>query len=134
MRISKFLSSWILSSNQRELVNFMKQYTLTTRVPKQGPLQGSMVIDTPGNETKRTPFEDLLEYKPSTNKVDGLLHKAILDEIEILDDESRQSVDADDELDYTVDDDKSMQRYFEQYYQQTQNVNAFLSVFKQEIE
>jgi hypothetical protein len=89
LRISKFLASFLLTSNQRELVKFMKQYTLSTRVPKLHRA-GSIVIDTPnGEEVKRTPFEDLLDYKPLTNKVDKLLHRGILGEAAILDDESR---------------------------------------------
>lgn len=34
LRISKFLSSFLLTHNQRELVKFMKQYTLVARLPK----------------------------------------------------------------------------------------------------
>jgi hypothetical protein len=76
----------MLTRNQRELVKFMKQYTLITRPPKKG--FKSIVVDdvhTPyGDENiKKSPFEDLLDYRPDSNKIDRLLHKAILDDYEL---------------------------------------------------
>lgn len=33
LRITKFMSSFLLNRNQRELVKFMHQYTLISRIP-----------------------------------------------------------------------------------------------------
>jgi hypothetical protein len=35
LRISKFMSQVVLTRSQRELVKFLKQYTLLTRVPRK---------------------------------------------------------------------------------------------------
>jgi hypothetical protein len=34
---------------------------------------------------KKSPFEDLLEYNPDTNKIDSLLHQNILEPEELKD-------------------------------------------------
>jgi hypothetical protein len=69
----------------------MKQYTLITRLPK-GVTQSvnfnssesvSAVDDMMG--VKKSPFEDLLEYNPDTNKIDSLLHQNILEPEELKD-------------------------------------------------
>ena len=81
----------MLTHNQRELVKFMKQYTLISRLPK-GVTQSvnvnssesvSAVDDMIG--VKKSPFEDLLEYNPDTNKIDSLLHQNILEPEELKD-------------------------------------------------
>lgn len=94
LRISKFMSSFILTQNQRELVKFMKQYTLITRLPRPSQRAKSVADDesTTPDDTKRTPFENLLEYKPDSNNIDALLHKGILDERELLDDTFTMSI------------------------------------------
>lgn len=84
LRISKFLSSIHLTSNQRELVKFMKQYTLVTRLPPRMHRKYSNDFDnfaqTPGSEPdKKSPFEDLLEFAPENNNVDYMLCQEILD-------------------------------------------------------
>ena len=69
----------------------MKQYTLITHLPK-GVTQSvnvnssesvSAVDDMMG--VKKSPFEDLLEYNPDTNKIDSLLHQNILEPEELKD-------------------------------------------------
>ena len=65
----------------------MKQYTLITRIPKSRT-KSAFVDDshTPyGDDIPKSPFEELLEYKPETNNIDNQLHIAILDENELAD-------------------------------------------------
>ena len=83
LRISKFMSTFILNNNQRELVKFMKQYTLLTRLPRGRARTMTMtnvnaIESASENEfteiRKASPYEDLLEYRPEVNKIDKLLH------------------------------------------------------------
>lgn len=86
IRISKFMSTFNLNHNQRELVKFMKQYTLITRMPRNNRVRSQSVwSEGPGTALedqgieRRSPFEDLLEYNPDSNNIDSLLHNRILD-------------------------------------------------------
>lgn len=88
LRISKFMSTFILNNNQRELVKFMKQYTLLTRLPRGRTRTltttnlNAIEDNSEGEFTeirKASPYEDLLEYNPKVNKIDKLLHEGILD-------------------------------------------------------
>lgn len=69
LRISQFLGQVLLTKNQRELVKFMRQYTLHTKVPK------SIRLD-----VAKDPFENLHEFQPKSDKIDKLLNTAILDD------------------------------------------------------
>ena len=71
-------------------------------------------------------MEQLLEYKPETNRVDQELYTAILDENELKDVTiTRMSMatgtgenDSDDEL---------VEQYFEEYFHREKNVNDYLN-------
>lgn len=65
LRISKFMGTFILSNNQRELVKFMKQYTLLTRLPRKKTVEKSNRLNSMDDfeyeeDHKATPYEDLL--------------------------------------------------------------------------
>lgn len=75
LRISKFLCQVSLTQNQRELVKFQKPYTLYSRLPNKTATEAQQE-----EASKKTPFEDLLEFKPRTNTTDNELFKGILGE------------------------------------------------------
>ena len=87
LRISKFMSSFLLTQNQIELVKFLKSYTLVTKLPKSRTKTLQNVESNSENESneKRTHLDDLRDYHPQTDKIDALLHKQILDEDELND-------------------------------------------------
>lgn len=143
MRISKFLSSFLLTQNQRELVKFMKQYTLITRLPKSssGYLYKATTKDSVSLEDgkligqKRSPFEDLLEYSPDKNNIDSLLHKNILDPDELSDITiSHSQISASKVNQEDSEEEEMVEKYFEEYFHPTQNVSTFLQGFKADLE
>ena len=71
----------------------MKQYTLITRLPKSRTKSVDVESNTPyGEDRQRTALENLLEYKPDSNNIDSLLHKAILDDDELNSDRFTMSL------------------------------------------
>jgi hypothetical protein len=86
--------------------------------------------------SKRSPFEDLLEYNPDTNNIDSLLHKNILDHEELQDitishsQISNHKVTANDDSE----EEELVEKYFDEYFHPTQNVSTFLQGFKADLE
>ena len=82
LRISRFMSSVILSANQRELVKFMKPYVLYTKSMKRH--SRSIRLESDNNlfsiADRLHPAEEaLLDFKPDENEIDGKLYEGIVE-------------------------------------------------------
>ena len=68
IRISKFLSSLHLTQGQRELVKFLRNYTLMSKVPKrdkQVPAHLKTSIASEAGDKRDTgAFDEILQVKP----------------------------------------------------------------------
>lgn len=105
----------------------MKQYTLITRLPKSSSqwqrVTDSLSIDddTPMPGSKRSPFEDLLEYNPDTNNIDSLLHKNILEHEELQDITISHSQISNNKVTANEDSEEEelVEKYFDEYFHPT---------------
>lgn len=121
----------------------MKQYTLITRLPSNVRRTTSAVLKdveaesaTPGEETKLTAFEGLLDYKPDSNNIDQLLHKGILDENELNSDRYTMSILSPNNKSAIVDNDSEadelLEQYFDEQFHANKDVNQFIEELKEE--
>ena len=91
---------------------------------------------TPGEETKLTAFEGLLDYKPDSNNIDQLLHKGILDENELNSDRYTMSILSPNNQSAIVDNDSEadelLEQYFDEQFHANKDVNQFIEELKEE--
>ena len=72
LRISRFMSSIMLSNNQRELVKFLKPYVLYTQSKKRiGKHRYDSEDDFSLGARLHPAEEALLDFKPDENEIDG---------------------------------------------------------------
>ena len=104
LRISRFMSSIMLSNNQRELVKFLKPYVLITQSKKRiGKNRYDSEDDFSLGARLHPAEEALLDFKPDENEIDGKLYDGIVeldnpyvrDRRQVIDGEDSESVETD---------------------------------------